>query len=214
MSHIKNKSWIKENCKIFIAKTFTKTDMDIYELYYINKLNPIHNIANSYGVEFSTKIKELEFYHYKTIKSDDIPKSKSINKEKDIEINIEYEEGSPFDKKLGYKLNKLIYPKLHKYIDSLDFIVGYEFQYSDCGHESFQLQFVFDTNKFVYIIINGNCGDLFLINDSVYYEIIKNTLIEIYKKDIAKDYVPCELTIYNAINNDVSINVYIEENLM
>lgn len=210
-SHIKNKDWIKEGCEFFVAEVTNKTDMDIYELYYINKLNPIHNVSNAHGVEFSSDLDELNFYHYITIKSQDLPKVKTKNKDEISILNSTYEEDPPFDDKLGCKLNKHVYPKLHKYLADLKFLDGYEFQYSDCGYERLQFKFVFDTEKVVYIRITGSCGDLFLIKDSVYSSIIKNTLITIYEKVITKDYVPCELVIYNAANDVVFINVYMEE---
>ncbi len=214
-SHIREKQWIKKNCKVFIAETHNHADMDIYELYYINKLNPKYNIANAYNDGFSINLIDLDFKHYKTIKENEIPKklnNSNNNNDNNISevIKCEYRnyEELPFNNQIGYILNKDVYEKIHKYLYDLDFLKGYEFQYSDCGNESLRFTFLFNTNKEVIIRINGSCGDLFFVNDSMYYSTIKDTLTMIYNKEIIRDYVPCEL---NIKNNDVFIILYDEE---
>lgn len=63
-SHIKTKKWWKEVKVVQIAQCSTKTDMDIYELYYINKLEPKYNIASVNNISSSFNLDELEFINY------------------------------------------------------------------------------------------------------------------------------------------------------
>ncbi len=209
--HLRNKDWIKEGFKIYIANTISQTDMDIYELYYINKLKPIYNVANAYNIEFSINLADLDFSLYKIINQDDIPKPKE--EEKTFKTNTidygDYEEEEGFDNQIGYVLNKHVYKRFDKYLGDLDFLKGYEFEYSDCGHESLRFTFLFENDKEVIIRINGDCGDLFFASDELYYSTIKNTLIEIFNNGIIKDLVPCQLTIDKS--NNVSLIIYREE---
>ena len=76
--HSLDKDWFKTVYKIYYAECLNKTDMDIYEIYYINKLKPLHNKQLVNGVGFSVLLDELDFIEYKkTIK----PKS---NIKKDV----------------------------------------------------------------------------------------------------------------------------------
>ena len=57
----KDKKWFKTVSKIYYAECLNKTDMDIYEIYYINKLVPLHNKQSVNGCEFSLLLDELNF---------------------------------------------------------------------------------------------------------------------------------------------------------
>jgi len=57
----KDKKWFKTVSKIYYAECLNKTDMDIYEIYYINKLVPLHNKQSVNGCEFSQELDELNF---------------------------------------------------------------------------------------------------------------------------------------------------------
>jgi hypothetical protein len=61
----KNKKWFKTVYKIYYAECSNKTDMDIYEIYYINKLMPLHNKQLVNNIEFSKILDELNFVEYK-----------------------------------------------------------------------------------------------------------------------------------------------------
>lgn len=60
-SHKSSQKWFSEVTHIHIATCQNKIDMDIYELYYINKLNPLYNIASVNDSPPTFKITELEF---------------------------------------------------------------------------------------------------------------------------------------------------------
>jgi hypothetical protein len=62
--HIQDKKWFDEIDKILYTDCISKTDMDIYEIYYINKYNPCYNTQSAYGCMFSQKLKELEFVEF------------------------------------------------------------------------------------------------------------------------------------------------------
>jgi len=57
----KDKKWFKTVNKIYYAECLNKTDMDIYEIYYINKFNPCHNIQSVNNSKFSQVLNELNF---------------------------------------------------------------------------------------------------------------------------------------------------------
>jgi len=57
----KDKNWFKTVSKIYYAECLNKTDMDVYEIYYINKLVPLHNKQSANGCEFSQELNELNF---------------------------------------------------------------------------------------------------------------------------------------------------------
>lgn len=71
-NHLSNRHWIQEGYKIYIAIMNNKTDSDIYEIYYINKLNPFYNIANSNNKPFSIELSEIKFQLYKTVSNEDL----------------------------------------------------------------------------------------------------------------------------------------------
>jgi len=60
-NHMSTKTWKNEITHISIAECKNKIDMDIYEKYYINKLNPKYNKAIVYGEQPTFKIDELNF---------------------------------------------------------------------------------------------------------------------------------------------------------
>lgn len=60
-SHKNSKDWFTNVTHIHIAECKNKTDMDIYELYYINKLSPLYNITSVNKCSPTFKISELKF---------------------------------------------------------------------------------------------------------------------------------------------------------
>lgn len=62
--HKRDSSWFK-NTEIYYAEVQNKTDMDIYEIYYITKLNPIHNVCYNNQEEPTLDLPELEFKLYR-----------------------------------------------------------------------------------------------------------------------------------------------------
>ncbi|KDR96796.1 GIY-YIG catalytic domain-containing protein [Peptoclostridium litorale DSM 5388] len=78
--------WKDELTRIEVAQCNSKTDMDIYELYYINKLNPLHNISSVNGDIPTFELKDLEFKPY--IKKDK-PKIKKPKKKSASRIQKE-----------------------------------------------------------------------------------------------------------------------------
>jgi len=63
--HIQDKKWIDNDTEIYYAELPNKTDMDIYEIYYINKYNPKYNIRYMNESIFSLTLPELNFKLYK-----------------------------------------------------------------------------------------------------------------------------------------------------
>jgi len=63
--HLQDKKWIDSNTEIYYAELPNKTDMDIYEIYYINKFNPKYNIRHMNEAVFSLVLPELNFKLYK-----------------------------------------------------------------------------------------------------------------------------------------------------
>ena len=57
--------WKKNISYIEYAKCLNETDMNIYEVYYINKLSPKHNVSENYNTESSINIRDLTFQEYK-----------------------------------------------------------------------------------------------------------------------------------------------------
>lgn len=64
-SHKSSKRWRDHKIsKILVAACNSKTDMEIYELYYINKLKPLANMSHVNNDMPSYAAKELEFTEY------------------------------------------------------------------------------------------------------------------------------------------------------
>lgn len=83
-SHLSNRHWIEEGHKFYVAEMQSKTDSDIYEIYFINKLKPFYNIANSNNISFSVELPNINFQLFKTVVEDDLVSrnsrmSKNIN---------------------------------------------------------------------------------------------------------------------------------------
>lgn len=83
-SHLSNRHWIEEGYKFYVAEMQSKTDSDIYEIYFINKLKPFYNIANSNNISFSVELPNINFQLFKTVVEDDLVSrnsrmSKNIN---------------------------------------------------------------------------------------------------------------------------------------
>ena len=60
-SHKNSKDWFIEATHIHVGKCNNKIDMDIYELYYINKLTPPYNIASVTKSSPTFNIIDLDF---------------------------------------------------------------------------------------------------------------------------------------------------------
>lgn len=60
-THIAQKPWKNEITHIATAECRTKVDMDLYEKYYINKLNPKYNKAIVYNEMPTFAVDELDF---------------------------------------------------------------------------------------------------------------------------------------------------------
>lgn len=71
-NHLSNKHWILEGYKFYVFEMDSKTDSDIYEIYYINKFNPFYNVANSNNKSFSIDLPDIKFELYKTISDEDL----------------------------------------------------------------------------------------------------------------------------------------------
>lgn len=63
--HIHDKDWINKDTKLYYAELPNKTDMDIYEIYYINKFKPMHNTNYMNEATFSFALPELKFKLFK-----------------------------------------------------------------------------------------------------------------------------------------------------
>lgn len=59
--HKSSKNWFKQVTHIALANCNTKLDMDIYEIYYINKLKPKYNINSVYNETPTFHIEDLTF---------------------------------------------------------------------------------------------------------------------------------------------------------
>lgn len=87
-NHIAQQPWNNEITHIAIAECKTKVDMDLYEKYYINKLNPKYNKAIVYNESPTFAVEELDFKKFT------LEKFFSANKSKDSKsdnVNKTYE---------------------------------------------------------------------------------------------------------------------------
>lgn len=68
-SHQDNDYWWNKVNNITVAKLKSKTDMAIYEIYYINKFKPKYNTKDKFeDYDYCTlKLKELKFEKYKKL---------------------------------------------------------------------------------------------------------------------------------------------------
>lgn len=88
-AHLSENSWKKKEIKkILYAKCKTKTDMDLYEVFYINKLKPKYNIQHLNDDAPSFELPELEFKLYNHVKKIKITKSE-VKKERIYNNKIE-----------------------------------------------------------------------------------------------------------------------------
>lgn len=63
-AHKSSSHWFKEATHIHIGKCATRADMNIYEIYYINKLKPKYNISSVTNSTPSFMLPELNFKVY------------------------------------------------------------------------------------------------------------------------------------------------------
>ncbi|MCB2289434.1 GIY-YIG nuclease family protein [Clostridium sp. CS001] len=86
-NHMALQPWKNEITHIAIAECKNKIDMDIYEIYYINKLNPKYNKAIVYNESPTFEIKELSFKKFELTKFLDIGKPKESEVKRSIGVN-------------------------------------------------------------------------------------------------------------------------------
>ena len=94
-SHKSSSFWFKKATHIHIGKCSTESDMNIYELYYINKLTPKFNIASVTNSKPSFILPELDFKIYTikefmkqtTVSSQKVLSEKNLLKYKNALIN-------------------------------------------------------------------------------------------------------------------------------
>jgi predicted GIY-YIG superfamily endonuclease/plasmid replication initiation protein len=80
IAHFNDGGWkSKEIERIMYAKCSTKTDMDMYEIYYINKLKPKYNISLVNGDNPSFILPELTFIEFKDNALNEKYKNKQIS---------------------------------------------------------------------------------------------------------------------------------------
>lgn len=86
-NHMALQPWKNEITHISIAKCKNKIDMDIYEIYYINKLNPKYNKAIVYNESPTFEIKELSFKKFELTKFLNTSNSKKSKVKDHIGVN-------------------------------------------------------------------------------------------------------------------------------
>ena len=87
-THMAQQPWRNEITHISIAQCKTKVDMDLYEKYYINKLNPKYNKAIVYNEMPTFAVEELNFDKFELNEFLNMNKS---HVSKDDNINKSYE---------------------------------------------------------------------------------------------------------------------------
>jgi hypothetical protein len=92
--HMNDKDWFHEVNQILYTKCKTQTDMDIYEIYYINKFKPKHNKASMNSDIFSLILPDLTFNEYlfeinsKNIRSQESKNLKLQFNTLNIDVNV------------------------------------------------------------------------------------------------------------------------------
>lgn len=113
-AHFAENNWkTKEIFRIEYAECQKKIDLQIYELYYINILNPKYNKAFAYNQIPSFELKELEFKNYnkcgiKNKNDSEIPRKYKKLKITDSELHNLY---ISFMFKNANKINEISYDK-------------------------------------------------------------------------------------------------------
>jgi len=87
-THISQQPWSNEITHISVAKCKTKVDMDLYEKYYINKLNPKYNKAIVYNETPTFSVEELNFQSFTLEKFLKINEPKNL---RNSNVNKSYE---------------------------------------------------------------------------------------------------------------------------
>lgn len=110
-NHMALQPWKNEITHIAIAECKNKIDMDIYEIYYINKLNPKYNKAIVYNESPTFEIKELNFKRFELTKflntgnpkESEVKRSIGVNEKRKYKIeemlkkSIEIKQGEKVD---------------------------------------------------------------------------------------------------------------------
>jgi len=73
--HKNDKIWLSKDVELYYAELPNKTDMDIYEIYYINKYKPKYNTRFMNNIEFSIELPKLDFKLYEQKNKNENPKS-------------------------------------------------------------------------------------------------------------------------------------------
>lgn len=105
-SHLSKAGHKDEISEIYYAEVSNKTLMDIYELYYINKIDPVFNMANARKDEVEElNLPELHFQKY-------VKKDNTINKKRSVEA---IKEEKKLKKEMdSIKRNREFYKSLRK----------------------------------------------------------------------------------------------------
>ena len=191
--HSLDKDWFKTVYKIYYAECLNKTDMDIYEIYYINKLKPLHNKQLVNGVGFSVLLDELDFIEYKkTIK----PKS---NIKKDVK-DYHYIIGENFieneDILQFYKTNPILSKEWEELLSGKQFLKG---KYHPCTFDRIEI------NKFLFFNPFDKLGRDRMSLDCFIKDISNNNMLPLkyLSKDIV-DKINKNLT-YQMIEHEIKI---------
>ncbi len=106
-NHLNNKYWIKQGYKFYIYKCFNKTDVDIYEIYYINKHKAFYNKENANDINFSINLQDVEFTLYKTVTLEDLKtRNKKYQSAPDLQTSklcLDILKNKGFDESNGFK---------------------------------------------------------------------------------------------------------------
>lgn len=194
-NHIIQKEWIKNGIKVFAGECQNKTDMDMYEIYYINKLNPLHNIASVNNEGFTIDLPELNFLLYKELTDiNTINKPKELNYNDYINSPLIYMDGT-----LSYNginslvLNRKINKLLYKHFYHNEYIIGYNFRFNDCGLPIIGFDFLFIDGRYCYIILHCEWDQLFNINENFYCKALAETVYKSYLNKNRNDKTIIEL---------------------
>lgn len=174
--HIRDKKWLMPGVRFYFAKTVNPTDMDIYETYYINKLNPRYNEFKKYGSEFTQEIDELRFDLHKELKDTDF-----VRERKNSYTNTIIGCGTEDDRMLehsGLPVHQDIYVQedivlnMMELMSDTDIIESYRTAYSllDDRDRAFSFKFKMVNGGFIEISLIYNPETFLDIPRWVYYD--------------------------------------------
>lgn len=187
--HRLDKKWFYEVEKVMYAECNTQSDMSIYELYYINTLNPKYNIASVCNQPVTFKLNDLIFHRFTNFKRRIYPNNKQYKIRSNIckrDFNFEQSEYSEWYNK-EYSNFHIIFKdklKMYKYIEDLIQIKGFPvyilINYSN--------KKIYDLDEIKNIILNKSSkiypyisGYILYINKNDEYNIYLN-VINLYEE--------------------------------